>query len=116
MDAPRSHELIDVWTLIVARELTSELKPPQHQAAALAKNIALAIADDFAGQQIYVPAFYSQKVAERHQLIYDEYRSRADIPDLCRKFEISERHLYRILAQVGAHDLASRQESLFARE
>lgn len=77
-----------------------------------AKKIALAIADDFAGQQIYVPAFFSQKVAERHQLIYDEYRSKSDIPDLCRKYDISERHLYRILAQVRAQDFAGRQAVL----
>lgn len=112
MDMVRSHELIDEWTMIIARELNIA-KLPDQNIETLANHIALAIADEFAGQQIYVPCFFSQEVAARHQTIYDEYGSKADIPDLCRKYEISERHLYRILAQVRAQDLASRQKSLF---
>lgn len=112
MDMVRSHELIDEWTMIVARELNIA-KLPDVDAATLANRIALAIADEFAGQQIYVPCFFSQEVAARHQTIYDEFRSKADIPELCKKYEISERHLYRILAQVRSQDVASRQQSLF---
>jgi Mor family transcriptional regulator len=113
MEQLRSHGLIDEWMLIIARELVSELKLPSDKASTLGNRIALAIADDFAGQQIYVPNFFSVEIAARHKEIYEKYRSKDDIPELCREYDITERHLYRILAQVRAQDLASRQSSLF---
>lgn len=115
-DAPRSHELLDDWSDVIARELVVQLKLPKAQAGAVGMHIAQALAEDFAGQQIYVPAFHSAKVAEKHQLIYDDYRGKQDAIALCRKHDITERTLYRILARVGAADLASRQESLFQKE
>ena len=115
-DAPRSHELLDDWSDVIARELVDQLKLPEAQACVLGMHIAQAIAEDFAGQQIYVPAFYSAKIAEKHQLIYDDYRGKQHAIELCRKHDITERTLYRILARVGAADLASRQESMFEKE
>lgn len=112
-DMLRSHVLLNEWGDVIARQLAAELKLPTDKAAALGMNIANALADEFAGQQIYVPAFHLDKVNAKHRLIYDEYRSRGDIRALSRKHGIAERSLYRILASVGAADIASRQAQLF---
>lgn len=73
---------------------------------------AEAVMMSLGGQQIYIPMGKFLKLSERDREIYAKWNGRNDVA-LCREYNISERHLRRIIEAMREADRRSRQQGLF---
>jgi Mor family transcriptional regulator len=85
-----------------------------------AARVALAatehIRKNWGGIQLYVPRAYALKLAERDMAIFAEFDGCNKRRETCRKYGISEAHLYRIYNRVrasirGSNHQASQEEA-----
>lgn len=82
----------------------------QDAAMAFAEEAAGAIADDWGGQNIYIPMDVVGRRSQRNIQMYREFRG-DNAPDLASKYGLSVQCVYRIV-KVMRRELGQRQHSL----
>lgn len=95
--------------------LTSELLrqgEPQETANKKAAKLAGLLAHYFGGQSFYLPTGSVLKDALRNVQIYNEFNGR-NVPDLIKKYNLSESHIYAILREQRTLSRKRHQPDLF---
>lgn len=85
---------------------------PEVRAIEIGEAIALQMAEYWGGQLIYFSKGKFVLLSRRDRTIYAEFDG-TNIKDLCRRYNISEAHLYRIIKAMRRTDLAERHDDLF---
>ena len=70
------------------------------------------VRQDFGGFQVYVPSGKMHALSARDREIYAAWKPGENEFVLCRQYDITERHLRRIVEARRAEDRATRQGSL----
>lgn len=105
-------ELLKEWAEIAARILVDDAGLSRNESADLGQKIALAIAEECAGSNLYIPVAYAHKIAARDRQIYDAYNGR-NRDEVCQRFGITVHTFYRAKRRVEAVDGPSRNLPLF---
>ncbi|MBI2313562.1 MAG: transcriptional regulator [Betaproteobacteria bacterium] len=100
-------ELVDVVTEHLARRGASLTA-----ARAEAQALILLIAHHFGGQRVYLPRDTRLRLALRDNLIWQEFSGR-NVPELARRFGLTETQIYNILKEQRLLTTARRQRRLF---
>ena len=78
---------------------------------ALSMLLLSALREHFSGSQIYIPKA-GERTCDRNKKIYAAFNGRNYLA-LARQYGLTERHVRAIVESCYAHDIASRQSSLF---
>jgi Mor family transcriptional regulator len=90
---------------------TKRLGVPEQVAKSFGVTAAWMIADDWGGQNVYIPRDVSGILAGRNEQIYREFTG-DNVSDLAKRYCTSVQHIYRIIRAERAKR-APRQGSLF---
>ncbi|MGF1775882.1 Mor transcription activator family protein [Vibrio nomapromontoriensis] len=102
--------LAELHTLVVHNLAQSGLKA--EQAKSLGFTLTLSIADHLGGAQEYLPRGDALRRQIRNMRMYDEFNGRNHL-ELSKRYGITERAAYEILAKQRAIEIRQRQPSLF---
>ncbi|MGJ7605446.1 hypothetical protein GNX71_29215 [Variovorax sp. RKNM96] len=86
-----------------------ENEVPPAVAAIIASSVADHVADHWGGQMIYIPRDFQRKLAQIELEIFDAFTG-ANIPELSRKYEMTDSGLRRLITRVRAKLASSRHE------
>lgn len=94
---------------IVGTVLAEHLDLPQDKIDALAHECGESAGDAFGGQNFYVPKGTLQKIKKMHRAIRAQYDG-TNRDDICRKYNLSVVHFYRIIKTPGVDGRRSKKE------
>lgn len=112
-DTPRQlgTELLQDLSAKLAKLAQDRLGISEAKAKAFAEEAAGAVADDWGGQNIYIPMDLVGRRSQRNIQMYREYRG-DNAPELASKYGLSVQCVYRIIKAMR-RELAPRQHPLF---
>ncbi len=111
-DTPRhlGTELMQDLAAKLEQLATEMLGVTEAKAKAFAFEVAGAIADDWGGQNIYIPMELVGRRSQRNTQLYREFRG-DNAPELATRYALSVQHVYRIIKAMRVA-YAPRQHSL----
>jgi Mor family transcriptional regulator len=117
----RLRQFIDDLVAIGVAELTSDGSIDGAAARALATRIAHRLCFEYGRTQMYIPAVIELELTERDAEIYRKYGddspnarrfTHARLRELAAEYNLTERHLYNVLALARRRDIQARQPDL----
>lgn len=78
----------------------------------IGRQAAEAVRKTYGGEQIYIPKGRFMVLTERDRQIWREFTG-ANAFALAKKYQVTERHIYRIVALMRAEEFAARQLQMF---
>lgn len=108
-------EMIRDWSVIAAQALVERLGIEAVVAEELGTEIAMSISNEYAGQNIYMPACAAYKASQRDRAIWAEYNAGGtrNVEYLVKKYGLSYVHILRICARMRHIERVERQADLF---
>lgn len=108
-------EMIRDWSDIVTQALVDRLGLPAEQAGDLGTEIALSISQEYAGQNIYMPACVAFRASQRDREIWAEYNRAAgrNVDHLVKTYGLSYVHILRICRRMRHIERSERQTDMF---
>lgn len=85
---------------------------PVDQARPAGRDTAEAVRRHFGGQQLYIPMGKFMELSQRDRDIYAKWNGKNDV-ELIREYNVSDRHLRRIIEAMREADRRNRQGGLF---
>lgn len=107
MSELRNELLADLAGTAERALIENEVSPAM--AAVIASAVADHVADHWGGQMIYIPRDFQRKLAQVELEIFDAFNG-ANIPELSRRYQMTDSGLRRLISRVRAKLAASRQE------
>ncbi len=96
-----------------ASTVLADLKMDNDKIDVAVADMTALIAEDFAGQHIYIPTDYIHRSMERAMSIYNACNGR-NHSEVARKFNCSERTVYRIYKRMRKHLISKNQHDMFS--
>jgi Mor family transcriptional regulator len=111
-DTPRhlGKELLQDLADKLAKQAQDSLGVSEAKAKSFAEEAAAALADDWGGQNIYIPMDQVGRRSQRNTQLYREFRG-DNAPELAQRYGLSVQCVYRIIKAMRAA-YAPRQHSL----
>jgi Mor family transcriptional regulator len=118
----RLHRFVDELVSLGSRELAKLADMPEEEAKTAMTAVANSMCFAWGGQTVYVPQSLELRLTERDERIFLAYKqhgptgsrphSRERVEELAAEFELSDRHVYNIVALATKREQARRQPTL----
>ena len=111
MEARRNELLASVAT--TAAEQARSFGMAADQAEQLGASVADALAEDWGGQNIYVPNRAGFRLSPRDRAILDTHRNGTSVASLAKEYSMSEQGIRQLLRRAAQRDSTLDQMALF---